>query len=151
MKTVVAMLRRRPNDLHRFTKFLMVGVSSTLIDVGVFTILVQAFAVATLPANILSYSLGVADNFLLNRAWTYRDARRKSALTQFGQFLAINIVGLCLNSLLVLMFSATLQPWLGASAALTAKLISTAVVMFWNFFANRLWTFNDASLRPASS
>ena len=151
MTTPTRWLKQHPYELRRFGKFLTVGVTSTLIDVGTFAALVKLFAVATLPANIASYSLGTATSFLCNRAWTYRDARQKSALTQLGQFVLINILGLCLNSLLVLVFTTALQPQLGNSAALAAKLISTTVVMLWNFFANRIWTFNDAVLRPAAS
>ena len=39
-------------------------------------------------------------------------------------------------------------PTLTANTAYTigyngAKVIATGVVMFWNFFINRLWTYND--------
>ena len=36
MKRFAAWIKRHPQELRRFAKFLIVGVSSTLIDVGVF-------------------------------------------------------------------------------------------------------------------
>ena len=131
-------------ELQRFAKFIVVGASGTLIDLLLLTVLVNCFGFSAIVANTLSFGVGVVNNYLLNRFWTFPDARGKSALTQFVQFAAINMVGLLLSDLIIVAVEPMLQGALGLIAYMPAKLIAIGLVFFWNFFANRLWTYNDA-------
>jgi len=50
-----------------------------------------------------------------------------------------------LNNLIVLSFEGVLGRLLGQPewGYLPAKVIATGVVVFWNYFANRTWTFKS--------
>ena len=97
----------------------------------------------------------VCSNFLWNRYWTYPDSRSKPWITQVGQFFLINSIGLAiriplfawLESVLVAFISRLIKPSFFLSPTFIAHNISLAVVilvvMLWNFFANRFWTYND--------
>lgn len=132
-------------ERQRVGRFLVVGASGTALDFVLLTLL-KAAGLATLPANTLSFSAGIVNNFLLNRWWTYADARAKSVGVQFGQFALVSLIGLLLNNGIMLLLEAPLGSLLnGASwSYLLAKILATAVVIVWNFVANRYWTFNDA-------
>jgi len=130
-------------ETRRFLKFALVGASGTVIDVVLLSVLVKGFHVSDQIANTVSYSVGVINNFLLNRFWTFPEARQKSVLTQFGQFAAINVVGLLLSDLILSLAENVLNGWLGSNALFPAKIIAIGLVFFWNLFANRLWTYND--------
>lgn len=132
-------------ERRRVGRFLVVGVSGTALDFVLLTLLKVA-GLATLAANTLSFSAGIVNNFLLNRWWTYADARTKSVGVQFGQFALVSLIGLLLNNAIMLLLEAPLDSLLqGASwSYLVAKILATAVVIVWNFVANRYWTFNDA-------
>lgn len=133
-------------EFKRFLRFLVVGVSGTALDFLILTALKTFFGVPTLLANTVSYSCGVINNFTLNRLWTFSESRDKHWLVQFGQFVLINLVALGLNNLIVVGLEHPLDLLLHTSKGfLVAKVIATAVVVIWNFIANRLWTFRGVS------
>jgi dolichol-phosphate mannosyltransferase len=132
-------------ELLYLLRFAAVGIVGTLIDVALFALLHGVFGLALLPANTISYSAGIVNNFLLNRRWTYRDAPHKAIRTQMSQFAIVSVSALLLNNLLV----ALLTPPLSASAVgpqggyLLAKACATALGLIWNFAINRVWTFKQ--------
>jgi dolichol-phosphate mannosyltransferase len=129
-------------ELHYLMRFAAVGVIGAVIDIALFALLHGALGLALLPANTISYSAGIVNNFLLNRRWTYHDAPQKAIRTQMIQFALVSVSALLLNNLLV----ALLTP-LSASATgpqggyLLAKACATAIGLVWNFGINRIWTF----------
>ncbi len=132
-----------PNkELARFTRFLTVGALGTLLDFGLLTLLKLA-GLPTLFANSLSFTAGLINNFTWNRLWTFRDAAQANWQKQLAQYALVSLVGLVLNDLLVLSLETVLGTWLGQPAwgYLPAKVVATGVVVFWNYFANRTWTF----------
>jgi putative flippase GtrA len=157
-------IQPRP-ELERFLKFSAVGVIGAVVDFGTFNLLKAALGMAEVPASIVSFLAAVTSNFFWNRVWTYRDSRSKSVPRQAAQFAAVSAVGLALRTpvLALLLGPASraaarllaLAPWvplqaetLGANLALAAAVV---VVLFWNFFANRIWTYGDVGGMGRSS
>ncbi|MEP7286197.1 MAG: GtrA family protein [Chloroflexota bacterium] len=158
----------KPKELERFIKFAIVGVIGTVVDLGLFNIMLKFVFHVTrentqvvLLASTISFTIAVISNFIFNRYWTYPDSRSHPLLAQLGQFFAVNIVGLLIRSLIVgvlvtpiialigtlpdslmhsLGIAADFEAQLGSDVAILA---ATAVVLLWNFFANRYWTYND--------
>jgi putative flippase GtrA len=129
-------------EVPRFVRFLTVGAVGTLLDFGILTTLKLA-GVPTWLANSISFSAGLANNFTGNRLWTFADVAKTDWRKQLAQFTLVGLVGLALNNLIVLSLEGVLgnifgQPQWGY---LPAKVIATGVVVFWNYFANRTWTF----------
>ena len=62
---------------------------------------------------------------------------------QFAVFVIVSIIGLGLNSLILRTVSnvATVQSLFGTRSDLFAKAVAVPIVWFWNFGANKLWTF----------
>ena len=120
-----------------------VGVGSTLVDFGLFTLLHLLAGIPTLPANIISYSCGIVNSFVFNRRWTFADRREKSARRQFVQFVVVSLSALLVNTCVVQalapQFSAMINN--AATGALLAKVCATGIGMCWNFIANSMWTF----------
>lgn len=156
-------------EVERFIKFALVGVVGTIVDIGVSAILLRfVFHVskenagtAGIIATTISFVIAVCSNFILNRYWTYPDSRSRSIITQLGQFFAVNIVGWLIRSGVILLLSVPLanfvaglpdsflrslsitadnEPVLGTQMALIGAI---GIVMIWNFFINRYWTYND--------
>ncbi|MBW6472737.1 MAG: GtrA family protein [Anaerolineaceae bacterium] len=144
-------------EQKRFVKFGMVGAFGAVIDFGVFNLLIHFLKFKPFNASIISFICAVFSNFLLNRYWTYPDSRSKRFRQQFIQFSVVSLVGLGIRSLLfspieklllsianqIIPASFVLTPtFIGYNLTLAFLII---VVMFWNFFANRFWTYNDVS------
>jgi putative flippase GtrA len=99
----------------------------------------------------------VVSNFLWNRFWTYPDSRSKAVSQQVVQFGMVSVIGLAIRTPLFAwlekLMAQTFSRMLPASFPLTstfmghnfALAVAVLVVMMWNFFANRFWTYNDVS------
>lgn len=128
-------------ELTRFARFLVVGAGGTLLDFIVLTLLKLA-GLPTILANSFSFTAGVANNFTWNSRWTFAEISTRRSSRQFFQFLLVSLAGLAINNAIVLLLEAPFSALIGAAwGYLPAKMIATGVVVFWNYFANRNWTF----------
>lgn len=129
-------------EMQRISRFLAVGGVGTILDFSLLTLLKLA-GLPTLFANSLSFTAGLLNNFTWNRLWTFNDGVQTDWRRQFAQFTLISLFGLALNNLIVLSLENVLGNILGQPewGYLPAKVIATGVVVFWNYFANRMWTF----------
>jgi len=121
---------------------MLVGICGTLIDAGVLLGLTH-LGWQMLPANVVSYSTGLINNYYWNSRWTFRSADKRYDIEQFCQFAIISLIGLGLNSLIVVGMQPIITQFeiLKRSSLLLAKMGATAVVMVWNYTANAIWTF----------
>ena len=140
-----------PVELTRFIKFAVVGSIGFIVDFGTLTILVEIFGLFEIFANVFSFSAAVVSNFLFNRYWTYPDSRSKDIWRQLAQFALVNIIGLGINTLVLFLLltpfntlidTLDVAPMIGRGY-IPAKIVGTVIVLFWNFFVNRYWTYND--------
>ena len=131
-------------EATRFVRFLTVGAVGTVLDFSILTLLKLA-GLPTLFANSISFTAGLLNNFTWNRLWTFGDSVKADWRRQLAQFTLVSLVGLALNNLIVLSLEGIFGAMLGSSqwAYLPAKVIATGVVVFWNYFANRTWTFKN--------
>ena len=138
----------------RFLKFATVGALGAAIDFGVMNLMTHWFAMKLVYAGTTSFVCAVLSNFTLNRYWTYPDSRSRHILHQLGMFFVVNAAGIAFR-VPTLYF---VEPFLlrivegathlsHASAQFLAKngtlAFAISVVMVWNFFINRYWTYND--------
>ncbi len=131
-----------PKEITRFLKFAIVGAIGMLVDLAVLTFAREVMGLSLSLAVGLGFTVAVLSNFTWNRLWTFPESRQRPIATQMGQFAFINLIGLGLNELIVLglhpLFS---QVWPDPPAYLAAKVIAIGVVLFWNYGANRVWTY----------
>ena len=137
-------LDQRPQELVRFIKFAIVGVTGMVVDLSILTFSREVLGVPLSVAVLLGFCFAVVSNFTWNRLWTFPESRSLPLGRQLVQFTIVNVIGLGINELVVLglhpVFSAVLPD---PGAYLVAKVIAIGIVLFWNFFANRLWTYRD--------
>lgn len=156
-------------ELERFIKFAIVGVIGTVIDLGISNILMKFVfhvkkedgSTPVLIASVIGFTIAVISNFIWNRYWTYPDSRSYSVWRQLVQFFAVNIVGLLIRAVVVGLLT---TPFTGILSQMSegvlkglslssdsiaqiggnlAILVSISIVLIWNFFVNRRWTYND--------
>ena len=133
----------RQNEVSRFLKFAVIGAIGAVVDFSVLNLMILGFGWTEFFANLLSVSCAIVSNFIWNRLWTFPESRERPLHTQFGQFAAVNAVGLVINQFVFLtthavVFSRFVGPPLNYNLAKATAII---VVLFWNFGANRLWTY----------
>lgn len=168
VQTIAGRFGARASEVERFLKFSVVGAIGFVVDFGtVFvlqaTILPPVNDVNVIIATATAFTLAIVSNFTWNRFWTYPESRSRSAKRQLTQFAIVSIIGGVVRTTwirfaylplgLLLMPSALpvieiFRPGYVPSHTAEAKLgtmvaqfIGVIVVLFWNFFANRYWTY----------
>jgi putative flippase GtrA len=132
-------LLKDARERTRFYKFALVGTIGFGVDFGVFNLFRNLIG---FPAEIW------------NRHWTYPESRSKPLTGQLAQFAVVNVFGLIIRTVIFILITKPLvhlfeiinlplpfeARMLGENLALA---IVVVIVMFWNFFVNRYWTYND--------
>lgn len=138
----------------RFLKFSFVGLTGTIVDFSVMNLLRLVFNVPLVWAQVVSFICAVVNNFLWNRYWTYPKSRSRKATKQLIQFFIINIIGILIRTPLVPWFNDRILSLLNNldlslpinNFVISQNLslaVSILLVTFWNYFANRYWTYNN--------
>ena len=142
-----------PSERTRFLKFATVGAIGTVVDFAIYNLLNIVFHIAPVISQAVSFSVAVVNNFLWNRHWTYPESRAKAAHHQMAQFGLVNVVGLIIRTPIIGYLEnplGTLSERIGFQPATAnvmghnlALAIAIGIVMLWNYFINRYWTYND--------
>jgi putative flippase GtrA len=141
-------------ERKRFVKFAIVGAVGSALDFGIMNLLTQLFNMRLVFAGTISFICAVINNFTGNRFWTYPESRSRHLLHQLGMFFVVNAAGIAIRVPILHLAEppmadafesmAHISP---ASAEILAKNatlgFAIGVVMLWNFFVNRYWTYND--------
>ncbi len=145
-----------PQERTRFLKFMAVGAFGALVDFGIANLLAHFLNMPLVYAGSISFTCAVISNFIWNRYWTYPDSRSRQVHHQLAMFFLVNLVGIAIR-IPILKFGEppllTLFQNLNLSSAVTPEFlarnltlaIAVGIVMLWNFFVNRYWTYNDIS------
>ncbi len=148
-------LLKDPLERTRFIKFAIVGTIGALVDFGVMNLLVWLANTTLVVAGSVSFTCAVISNFAWNRFWTYPESRTKHVLGQLVQFIIVNAIGLVIRIPILKLGEPALDRILESSpihrlanehafVSHNATLaIAIGVVMLWNYFVNRYWTYND--------
>lgn len=140
----------------QFLRFGLVGVLNTAIDMLALNVLLQVFAVRTLPgvllANAGAYALGASNSFVLNKRWTF-GRTNPTTTREAGRFALTTLAGIALNDALLAGFGHLLLPLLGATAlwANVVKLCAIGGTVGVSFVGMRCWVFARRALVPTSS
>lgn len=148
------MILSESKERVRFLKFATVGAIGAIIDFGVMNMLTHFANMRLVAAGTISFLCAVTSNFLFNRYWTYPDSRSRHVLHQMGMFFLVNAAGIAIRIPIlhyaepplanafegIVHLSDTLSEALARNATLA---LAVGVVMIWNFFINRYWTYND--------
>jgi putative flippase GtrA len=127
-----AALRARRN-WEQLAQFCIVGAVGYLINLGVYALLLHQ-GVHYLLAATLSFLVAVANNYWLNRHWTFRE-RKAGVAAQGMRFFLISLASLGAN---LLVLHVLIRLGLGK---LVGQAIAIVLVTPLNFVGNKLWSF----------
>jgi dolichol-phosphate mannosyltransferase len=128
---------RRPANWLQLVRFGLVGGVGFIVNIAVYTLFVHGIGVEYRVASVAAWLVAVANNFVLNRHWTF-DARGGLAHRQAMRFLLVSIATEAI-SLLVL----TLLVENGGLSKVPAQAIAVAAATPLSFLGNKLWSFGS--------
>jgi dolichol-phosphate mannosyltransferase len=119
----------------RIIRFFLIGILSSLIDIGLLYFFTSYLGIWYLLSAIVSYSCGIAISYILNKCVTFHDKNRHYCI-QFTAFAIISfsclLVNICIIWLAVEYFSVDY---------LIAKVFATFCAFFWNYYGQSRITF----------
>ena len=146
-------LTNKKKELARFIRFGIVGTIGSIVDFGFLNLLTLVLNVPFLVSSVISFSLAVVNNFILNRIWTFSGSRKEPITKQLLQFGLVSVIGLLIRTPLLAWLEKVLVPMAEKyfpnflTPTIIAHNVSLAfaigVVLLWNYFANRFWTFKN--------
>jgi putative flippase GtrA len=143
-----------PVERTRFLKFMAVGAFGAVVDFGVANLLTHFLNFVLVLAGTISFTFAVLSNFIWNRYWTYPESRSRPLPHQLGMFALVNVAGVAIRIPILHFLETPLRDFVSANGILTTLTpefvarnltlaVAVGIVMLWNFFVNRYWTYND--------
>ena len=150
-----------PLERTRFLKFMAVGAFGAVVDFGIANLLAHSFNMPLVYAGTISFTCAIISNFIWNRFWTYPESRSRRLAKQLGMFFLVNVAGVAIRIPILHFVEPPLRktfenwwvaglykpipftPEFGARNLTLAAAVG--IVMLWNFFVNRYWTYNDVA------
>jgi len=125
----------------QLARFLVVGASNTAVTLVVYAVLVHA-GVPAVAASVVAFAAGAVNGFRLNRAWTFRSARRGAG--PGARYAVVAALGLALNALGV-----ALAVHVAELPKLAGELAALPPVTAATFALSRGWVFGPPGGRRA--
>ena len=117
-------------------KFLVVGSSGTVVNLGLTFVFKEKVGLDPVVANGIGFVVSVFNNYVWNSLWTFGQKRTVTAL---GRYLVVSSFTLGINLGLVYLLTKKLGVWYLASAAVG---IVAAVAI--NYLFSRKWVWSKA-------
>ncbi|MSO94521.1 MAG: GtrA family protein [Thermoleophilia bacterium] len=122
------------SNWEQLAKFCVVGATGYVVNLAVYYLLLRQAGVHYIPAAVCSFAVAVSNNYVLNRAWTFR-VERGNVGAQGWRFFVVSTVSLAANiGLLTVMVAA-------GTNELAAQAVAIVLVTPLNFVGNKLWSF----------
>jgi dolichol-phosphate mannosyltransferase len=131
----------RLQSSRTFVKFLIVGASGVVVNLGCFTVLLH-WEVNKYLASPIAIELSIISNFLLNNYWTFRWRRVRDGTRIRG--LKFNVVSLLSLGVSYTTFIA-LSMIFPAAAPQIHQFVGIVPAALVNYFLNSYWTFKHSS------
>lgn len=127
------------NIQNQFFRFAAVGISGTTVQYIVLWLGVSAFSAPAALASAVGYVLGSLVNYFLNHLFTFQS--EKSHREAAPKYFAVLGVDWCINTglMVILVHHFGWNYWF-------AQLLTTSIVLFWNFLGSRWWAFKQVQV-----
>jgi putative flippase GtrA len=124
------------NNLAQFILFTAIGAVGTAGHYATLIMLVELIHLDPTFSSFLGAIVGAVINYLLNYKYTFRSSKPHHIAA--SKFMLIAAIGAGINTLLMYTFI-----HIAGIYYLLALIITTLLVLIWNFLLNKMWTFAE--------
>lgn len=134
---IIFRLAAQRRGLRQFVKFCVIGLLNVFVDWSIYFALNHFTPLHKVVAKFCSFVAGATNSYYFNRKWTFRSTSKEIG-KEFSKFFLVASIGSVLNTSIFWFISLKL-----GFADIVGLIVATGVVTFWNFFANKYWTFKS--------
>jgi putative flippase GtrA len=138
----------------RLVRFVLVGASGVVVNLGVLALLAGVLRVREVLASALAIEVSILWNFALNNAFTYRDHNAGASaglLERAARYNAVSLVGLGVQLGTFVLLRAIVVRGLGRDSLgvlrYPAQCAGIVLATAWNFAGNLHFTWRQAPVR----
>ncbi|MBD5090014.1 MAG: GtrA family protein [Clostridiales bacterium] len=151
--------------IEQIMKFGIIGIIATVVDWGIFALLVELYGATSLftgvislknwkvVATVISFSVSVVVNYLASMKYVFERRDDMSRTKEFVIFLGLSIIGLGINVLIIVGLEGIVQ-WFATWPAIiyrfaymVPKVVATSVVLVWNFVTRKIFLEKKQEIR----
>lgn len=133
--SIINFVKSRPT-VRQFIKFSIIGGFNTLVDLSLYVFFTRVVGWHYLLAATIAFIAASSGSFLFNRYWTFRLSGKENIHWEYLKFILVAAIGL-LFTILFLYILVDKFYWYD----LLAKVVTIFVVVNWNFWLQKYWTF----------
>jgi dolichol-phosphate mannosyltransferase len=126
---------RRGQNWLQLVRFVTVGASGYVVNLGVFALCVHLLSIDYRIAGVIAWVVSVVNNFWLNRHWTF-DAKHEHPMFQGVRFFTVSLVAFGFTELVLIL----LVEGPGVSKVVAEGLAVVAATPL-SFLGQKLWSF----------
>lgn len=132
-------------------KFGIVGVINTIIDLGIFNVLIFVFNVNPVTSNVIAVSSAILNSFIWNKKWTFHNADKKHMARQAFLFVFFSVIGMILNTLVLKLlteswtapgnFAVSIVNFVGLDSIFSDEFVFVNFAKAWGLGVSMVWNF----------
>ena len=125
------------STLFQFIRYFFVGGFAFVVDFGFLYVLTEYAHLHYLASASIAFLSGLLVNYGLSKIWVFSESVTKNKWIEFLVFALIGIIGLVLTNLFLWILTDCFSVYY-----MFSKIVTTAIIYFWNFFARKYILFN---------
>lgn len=135
VQTVAGRIRRAEESHKELGRFLLVGVSGTLVNYAVLTATYHFLHWPVVISALLANEAAMVSNFFCHEHWTFNGERHGSGRRRFLRYQVVATGGIIITTAIL-----TVLVHLGMQY-LIANAVAIIIAVSWNFFMSHKWAW----------
>lgn len=133
--------QRTDNIFIQMFRYVFVGGTAFIVDFFFLYFFSDICGIYYLISGVLSFIISVLVNYIMSTKWVFNQDNIENKIIEFNLFILISAIGLVFTEILLWLFTDIFGFYY-----LLSKVISAAIVMFWNFIARRFMFYGKKFL-----
>ena len=128
-------LIKKIKENKRFKEIFRFGITggiSFVVDYGILLLLTSMVGINYLISSAISFTVSVIVNYYLCKLWAFEEARENTSKKVIIAFVGSSVIGLGFNQIFMWLFVSVIE-----IDYRIAKIITTMLVMIWNYIMKR--------------
>lgn len=148
---VARLFERRIPIIWQVLKFGQIGVMNTVLDLGIFNVLIFATGfdrgTPLVLINLVAFSIAVINSFFWNKYWVFND-RIGNQAKELVNFIVVSLIAVAASSLIIWLFTTYISPPGGLTSeqwANVAKILAIITSFTTNFLGYKFLVFKRSA------